>query len=148
MTQLLDDHGIRLEYPDDWVTDVTRDGPRTILTLSEPGGAAFLLITLDTERTKPATLADEALAVMREEYPNLDAYPVLETIARHQAVGHDFEFFYLDLVNTGTIRAFRTPTRSILLFAQWSAPVEGDDLTETFRSIRQSLNETDDAQPR
>jgi hypothetical protein len=148
MNETYDDHGIRFEYPDDWEADVARDGPRTIVSVSEPGGAAFLFVTLDADRHKPAELADEVLATMREEYKDLDAYPVFETIAGHQAVGQDFEFFCLDLVNTGFVRAFRTPRRSVLLFGQWSDRADGTGYADAFRAIRRSLAETDADSPR
>jgi hypothetical protein len=143
MNETYEAHGIRFDHPADWDVDVTDDGPRTIVSVSEPTGAAFLFVTLDEDRHKPAELVDEVLGTMRDEYKELDAYPVMEMIGGHQALGQDFEFFCLDLVNAGFVRAFRTPRRSVLVFGQWSDRADGSDYAETFRAIRRSLAESE-----
>ena len=86
-------------------------------------------------------MADEALTAMREEYPNLDATPALETINSHNAVGHDVEFISLDMTNTCAIRCFRTPRRTVLVFGQWSDLDENSE--DLIRDVRRSLEETD-----
>src|SRR5436305_1351379 len=141
-TAFFDDHGIRFEYPADWELEVTDDGPRTTVAVQSPGGLAFALVTLDDSRPAPAELADEALVAMREEYPNLDATPALETIDGHRAVGHDLEFFSLDLLNSCEIRSYRTERRTVLVFGQWS-DLEGDESEALLRALRGSLEETD-----
>jgi hypothetical protein len=110
MSGIYDDHGIRFEYPDDWEVEVTDDGPRVTASVQSPGGLAFALVTVDEDRPSPAELADEALAALKDEYPTLDAFPALETIDGHKAVGHDVEFTSLDLNNACVIRSFRTPS--------------------------------------
>ena len=142
MFGIYDDNGIRFRYPEDWELEVTDDGPRTTVAVQSPGGLAFALVTLDEDRPAPAELADEALAAMRDEYPQLDASPALETIDGHRAVGHDLEFISLDLVNSCAIRCYRTPRRTVLVFSQWSDR-EGDDAEPLLRAVRGSLEETD-----
>src|SRR6185503_10582749 len=98
----------------------TDDGPITTVSIQKPGGLAFAFVTVDDSCPAPAEIADEALSAMREEYPELDAIPALETIGGHRAVGHDVEFISLDMTNTCAIRCFRTPKRTVLVFSQWS----------------------------
>ncbi|MBV8318024.1 MAG: hypothetical protein JOZ53_24025 [Planctomycetaceae bacterium] len=141
MTGIYEDHGIRFEYPGEWELEVTDDGPVTTVALQSPGGLAFALVTTDDSRPAPAEVADEALSAMREEYPNLDATPTLETINGHNAVGHDVEFISLDMTNTCAIRCFRTPRRTVLVFGQWSDLDE--DSEDLIRDVRWSLEETD-----
>jgi hypothetical protein len=141
MTGIYKDHGIRFEYPGDWELEVTDDGPVTTVALQSPGGLAFALVTTDDSRPAPAEVVDEALTAMREEYPNLDATPALETINGHNAVGHDVEFISLDMTNTCAIRCFRTPRRTVLVFGQWSDLDE--DSEDLIRDVRRSLEETD-----
>ena len=141
MTGIYEDHGIRFEYPGEWELEVTDDGPVTTVALQSPGGLAFALVTTDDSRPAPAEVANEALSAMREEYPNLDATPTLETINGHNAVGHDVEFISLDMTNTCAIRCFRTPRRTVLVFGQWSDLDE--DSEDLIRDVRQSLEETD-----
>ena len=63
---------------------------------------------LDGSRPDPADLTDQALDAMREEYPDLDAFPANDTLQQHRAIGHDVEFFSLDIANAASIRSFRT----------------------------------------
>ena len=142
MPGIYDDHGIRFRYPPDWVVEVVEDGPRTAVTIQSPDGPAFALVTADDSRPSPAELADEALAALREEYPELDATPAGETIGGHDAVGHDVEFFSLDMTNTCVIRSFRTPRRTVFLMAQWS-DIEGIEAEAALKAILRSVEETD-----
>ena len=142
MEGLYDDRGIRFEYPDDWELEVTDDGPRTTVEVASPGGLAFALVTVDDDRPAASEMADEALSALREEYPALDAFPALETIGGHKAVGHDVEFISLDLTNSCAIRVFRTPRRTVFVLAQWSDLEEGD-AESTLLAVRRSIEETD-----
>jgi hypothetical protein len=143
MIRTYDDHGIRFRYPLNWELEVADDGAaRTTVTVQDPSGLAFLIVTIDERRPAPAKLADLALAAMREEYPALDAYPARETIAGHPATGHDLEFVSLDMINFCTIRSYRTPLRTVLVFGQWSDLAEGNAET-VIAALRRSLEETE-----
>lgn len=142
MAETFDDHGVRFEYPENWELEVTEEDDLVTVALHAPDGLAFALVTLDESRPAPAEVADEALRAMRDEYPGLDATPALETIGGYPAVGHDVEFISLDLTNACSIRAFRTPRRTVLLFNQWS-DVEGDETADVLSAIRRSVAETD-----
>jgi hypothetical protein len=137
-----DDFGVRFAYPDGWRVEVTDEGPVTTVALHSPAGPAFALVTLDNSRPVPAEVADQALEVMREEYPSLDSAPANETIRGRAAVGHDVEFFALDVINTCAIRCFQTDRRTVLLFGQWS-DLEGDEAAAALDSVRGSFEETD-----
>jgi hypothetical protein len=142
MTEVYMDRGVRFEYPGDWELEVTDDGPLTTVAIQAPGGLAFALITVDDSCPAPAEVADQALEALREEYPVLDATPALETINGHPAVGHDIEFISLDMTNSSSIRCFRTPRRTVLLFGQWSDLVS-DESDATLGAVRRSFEETD-----
>jgi hypothetical protein len=141
MVGVFEDLDIRFEYPRDWELDVSDDGPRTTITAQSPGGLAFAMITVDEDRPDPATVADEALAAMRDEYPGLDAEPALETIGGHRAAGHDIEFISLDMVNSCAIRCFRTRRRTVMIFSQWS-DLDEDDAEAQLRALRRSFEDT------
>lgn len=144
MIGIFDDHGIRFEYPMDWELDVTDDGERATVAVQSPSGLAFAMVTIDEDRPAPAELADEALAAMRAEYPTLDAVPALETIDGHKAIGHDVEFISLDVPNACAIRCYRTPRRTVLVFAQWSdLDAEDEEPGACALALRRSLEETD-----
>jgi hypothetical protein len=143
MSGIFDDHGIRFEYPADWELDVTDDGPRVTVSVQSTTGLAFALVTVDDDRPDPTDLVDEALAALREEYPTLHVIPASEIIDGQKAIGHDVEFMSLDLNNAGTIRAFRTPRRTIFTLAQWSDDLEGEEAEQALKALRRSLEETD-----
>jgi hypothetical protein len=142
MNGVFDDYGVRFEYPADWELDITDDGTRTTVSLQSPNEPAFVMVALDTDRPGPAEVADEALDAMRAEYPDLDAVPALETIDGHRAIGHDLEFFTLDMTGSCVIRSFRTDRRTILVFAQWSG-LDDEAAEGQIRTLRASLEETD-----
>jgi hypothetical protein len=141
-TEVYDDHGVRFAYPAGWAIEVTDEGPVTTVDLEHPGGIAFALLRTDELRPDPAELADMALEAMREEYPDLSAAPVVESIREHCATGHDVEFFSLDVANAACIRCFRTPHRTVLMFGQWSDLGE-DNVPDLLQGVFQSLEETD-----
>jgi hypothetical protein len=142
-TEVYEDHGVRFEYPSDWELEVTEDGPVTTVEVQDPSGLAFALVRTNEERPDPAEVADEALAAMREEYPDLEAVPVVETLGEHCVAGHDVEFFSLDISNAASIRCFRTPRRTVLIFGQWSELGEAN-LPDLVRGVSHSLEETED----
>ena len=63
-------------------------------------------------------MAEAALDAMRKEYDELDAEPVQETIAGHDLVGFDLNFFCLDLTNTACIRSLRVNHTTFTIFFQ------------------------------
>ena len=76
------------------------------VTVFSPGGA-FWAVAIHPALAAPARMAQAALDTMRKEYEGLEAEPVNETIAGHELVGFDLNFFYLDLTNTAGIRSLR-----------------------------------------
>lgn len=147
---IFDQLGIRFAYPASWSVEVSDDGSRTTVNLHSRG-SGFAFVTLDDSRPDPQVVADEALQAMREEYPELDATPTpdlmtgsrssleLELMAGQPAVGHDLEFFSLDLITQCLIRSCRTPRHTLLLFAQWS---DLDDEEIQFGRILHALRRT------
>ncbi len=142
MWGIYDDHGIRFEYPPGWELELAADGARVTIELHSPGGTSFAFLSVDPDRPAPAELVDEALEAMRAEYPTLDAVPTLETIDGHHAVGYDVEFLALDIANSCVLRSFRTPRRTVFLFAQWS-DLDGEEPEGLLLTFRRSLEETD-----
>ncbi|MFO0955957.1 MAG: hypothetical protein U0800_00655 [Isosphaeraceae bacterium] len=136
------EHGIRFEYPPTWNLEEDRDGPVTTVALHAPSGMAFALIRLDEDGPAPADLAEEALDAMRDEYPGLESAPARESINGHDAVGHDVSFFSFDMTNACTIRSFRTPRHTVLLFGQWSE-LDAEETEEAMKALRGTIEDRD-----
>jgi len=141
--ETFEDHGLHFKYPSSWELEVTDHGQVMTVAVQDPGGLGFALITTDESRPDPADVADAALEAMREEYPDLDAVPVVETLHEHGATGYDVEFLSLDLSNTACIRCFQTPRRTVLVFGQWSDLCE-ENVPELIGGMLGSLEETED----
>ena len=92
-TEVYEDHGVRFEYPSDWTVEVTDEDEVTTVDLQHPEGVAFVLVRTDESCSDPEETSDLALEAMREEYPELDDSPVMETLGEHVVTGHDVEFF-------------------------------------------------------
>ena len=75
---------------------------------------------------------------MRQEYDELDAEPVAETIAGRELVGWDMNFYCLDLTNTAVVRGFSTPEAAYLIFCQ-ADDREFDEIQRIFAAITFSL---------
>jgi hypothetical protein len=142
-TRIYEDHGVRFEYPSDWEVEVTKDSLEATVGVQEPSGLAFVLVTIDESCSDPGDVAETALEAMREEYPDLDAVPMVETIGEHDMIGHDVEFFALDIANAATVRTFGTPRRTILFFGQWTE-LGDNNLADIIRGMLSSLEETED----
>ena len=147
--QVYDNHGVRFEFPGDWELEETDHGDVATVAVSVPDGLGFAVITTDASCPDPDLASAEALEAMREEYPGLDSSPVLESINGQATIGHDIEFFALDMTNSASIRCFRTPRRTVLLFGQWSdagAEATSGDIRRIFLSLEETeWNEDEDA---
>ncbi|MDX2038238.1 MAG: hypothetical protein SFX72_16435 [Isosphaeraceae bacterium] len=144
MLQVYDGHGIRFEYPEGWESEITEEGPRLTVGINAPDGLAFAIITTDeSDDLDPQTIADEALAAIRDEYEGIEVRPASETIDGRSAEGHDLDFTSLDLPNSCVIRAYRGAGRTVLFYGQWTEAEGEVDHAETLLRVRQSLEETD-----
>src|SRR5687767_4732077 len=97
MTAIYEKLGIRFRYPGNWTLDESDalEGQNSVCVYS-PGGA-FWSITLHPPDIDPQTLVDAALNAMRQEYQDLDAQAVRETVAGRELIGCDMNFYCLDL---------------------------------------------------
>src|SRR5262245_3524767 len=89
--------GIRFQYPENWTLDEVEalEGNNSVAVYSPGGG--FWSIMIHPPEASPEDLVEAALNVMRQQYDELDAESVAETLAGRRLVGYDMNFFYLDL---------------------------------------------------
>ncbi len=119
MTQTFERSGVRFRYPADWRADAEDAGDGWTVTLQSPE-TAFALVCLRPDADSPAQVADEALAALRAEYPELDAELVVDTLAGQPAVGHDIDFLTLDTAILCWTRCAETPGGPLLVMCQTS----------------------------
>ena len=127
--------GVRFQYPESW--SMTReDGDNGWIVTVQRSETAFFILRLDDQM--PDVAVKTALDALRSEYPELEAEEVHETIAGQSAVGHDIQFFSLDLTNTCCTRVLTCEMGTLL--AMWQADdLELDEVEPIFRAICASL---------
>ncbi len=130
--------GMVFQYPDNWTLDEedARAG-RDSVTVYSPGGG-FWSVAVHPPYADPADLATAALDAMKQEYAGLEADPVSETVAGHELVGYDLNFYYLDLTNSAEIRCLRTHQASYSIFCQ-AEDREFSEIQTVFEAMAASL---------
>jgi hypothetical protein len=137
MSSLFEREGISFRYPETWRLEPEEGAGIWTVSLQSPG-TAFLTLTFDEDMPPPEEMADAALAVLREEYPTLEAEDRVETVAGQMAVGHDVSFISLDLTNTCWTRSFHTENGTVLVLCQTS-DVELEKYGPVLRAVCASL---------
>ena len=127
-----------MQYPDTWQLDP--DGaeqiPRSV-TIRSPGGA-FWSLDIHPFSKQPDELSAEAVAIMRDEYADLECHPTAETIGNERAEGLDLYFSCLDFVVTAQMRCFRRGHATYFLLYQ-AEDREFEQLERVFRAMTESL---------
>jgi len=132
-----DNNGIRFSYPENWELQEETASGGTMISINSPG-TSFWSVTLEFEGPDPKHVLQQAVEVFRDEYSELDVYPVETTISHRAAVGRDIEFVCLDLLNTACLRAFRTGRFTALVLYQ-GTDEEFEDTRDVLEAITASL---------
>lgn len=130
--------GISFQYPENWKLDEQDilEG-RNAVTIYSPGGG-FWSVALDLGDSDAAQLAKAAVDAMRQEYQDIEVEETRETVADHEVVGYDLNFFYLDLTNTAGIRSFRIDQTTYTVFYQ-AEDREYEEIHRVFQAMTFSL---------
>jgi hypothetical protein len=137
MSKQFQEDGISVAYPDDWTLEREEADNGWTVAVQSPG-TAFLSVTCDGDRPAPEEVAATVLEALRSDYPGLEARPAVETLAGQMAVGHDVEFFSLDLTNTCWTRSFHSDVGTVLVLCQTS-DLELEEYEPVLRAICASL---------
>jgi hypothetical protein len=137
MTQQYQADGISFRYPDDWRLDREESADGWTVLLQSPG-TAFLTLTCDLSGASTEEIAAAALEALQEDYPTLEASPQVDTLAGQMAVGHDIQFFSLDLTNTCWTRSIDSATGVVLVLCQTN-DLELEEYEPVLRAICVSL---------
>jgi hypothetical protein len=138
MAAVFDKLGIRFLYPENWTLDESEAlAGNQVVTVYSPGGAFWSVMIHPADAT-PTKLAATALKAMRQQYDELDAEEVHENVAGHDLVGHDMNFYCLDLTNTAQVRSYLTPEAAYVVLCQ-ADDREFAEIEAVFRAITMSL---------
>jgi hypothetical protein len=130
--------GISFLYPDNWALDEedALAGRRSV-TVYSPGGA-FWSVSVHPHSTHPLNMAKAAVDAMRAEYAGVEVEEAEEIIAGRETIGFDLSFYYLDLINSASVRSLRTDQATYTVFCQ-AEDHEFDQLQPVFLAITTSL---------
>lgn len=111
--------GVRFRYPANWRPDIEDADAGWSVTVQSPE-TAFVLVSLRPDADGPGQVADETLAALKAEYPELDAEPAVDSLAGIPAVGHEVDFLTVDTPITCWTRCVDTTAGPLLVLCQTS----------------------------
>jgi hypothetical protein len=137
MIRQFEQDGISFQYPASWKLEQEESATGWTVLMQGPG-TAFITVTLDTDMPALEEVLETVLDALRADYPSLEAEPRMEMLAGQMAMGHNLQFFALDLTNTCETRCFHCEQGTVLVLCQ-AADLELEESEPVFRAIRASL---------
>jgi hypothetical protein len=117
VTNEFSEGGVSFRYPESWTLEREESGGAWTVTLQSTE-TAFLVFNLDPTMPTPDEMAKTALEALRSEYPELEADSAVDMLAGEVAVGHDIQFFSLDLANSVWTRCLYCAGGTLLVYWQ------------------------------
>ena len=137
MTQHYQSDGVSFDFPDDWRLD-REDSDDGWTVMLQSRGTAFLTLTCDHSGATTEEIAAAALDALKAEYPTLEVQSKVDSLAGQMAVGHDIQFFSLDLSNTCWTRSIYSAEGVMLLLCQCN-DLELEQYEPVMRAVCASL---------
>lgn len=110
--------GIHFHYPENWeIEESEADLECRTVSLYSPSGA-FWAVSTHPRSTDLHQLLEAATEAMRNEYQQIEVEDLTETIAEHELVGRDIQFYCLDLINTACVRCLKGDRAAYTIFYQ------------------------------
>lgn len=128
---------ITLQAPSDWAFEKQNGESEVSASIRSPG-TSFIAISLYREQPDPAALIETAIEAFREEYKELDVYPVEAELCDRETEACDLDFVCLDLVSSVFLRSFATERFTVFLLCQTDA-LEFDATRKMFDTLSEGL---------
>ncbi|HYW78035.1 MAG TPA: hypothetical protein VE890_00595 [Thermoguttaceae bacterium] len=130
--------GISFQYPDNWKLDEedAMAGCDSV-TVYSPGGS-FWSLAIHPRSADPRLLAEGVVDTMKQEYDEIEAEEVSESVSDHELIGYDLNFYCLDLTNTAKIRCLRADQHTLTVFCQ-ADDREFERIKSVFQAMTVSL---------
>ncbi|WP_437194325.1 hypothetical protein [Planctomicrobium sp. SH527] len=109
-------HGVTFGYPGHW--ELTEEPRDDAITVSVGDSGAFWSITVLRSRPRAERVLEEAIQAFKDEYEDVDEYPVEAAMAGESAIGRNIEFVALELVNCVFMRTLEIGGRTFFVMAQ------------------------------
>lgn len=113
-----DAHGVRFQYPETWTLDDESSDEKVAVTV-QSDGTAFWTLAVFVDAPKPERVIESVVAAYREDYPELDVYPLTTTPGPHGPVSsREIEFVCLELIATAKVEAYQIGDRTAMILFQ------------------------------
>ena len=137
MHTVFERHGVRFEYPDDWILHEQSSPGEISITVNSPE-TSFWSLTLLFERPDPYRVVETALDTFREEYSEIDVYSSEEQLGDSRTVARDVDFVCHELIGSAFLRAAVVPGFTLLVLYQ-GADFELDETQSILERVSKSL---------
>ena len=143
MDRVFEGHGIRFEYPDDWILHEQSMPDELTLTVQSPN-TSFWSLTLLFDRPDPQRVLDSALDAFREEYTEIDIYPGEIRLNGQPTVACELDFVCHELIGSAFLRAVVAADFTLLVLYQ-GPDLDLDETQPLLEKLTKSLSwDTDD----
>ena len=137
MHRVFEHHGVRFEYPDDWILHEQSSPEEISITVNSPE-TSFWSLTLLFERPDPYRVIETVLDTLREEYFEIDVYPSEDRLGDSRTVARDVDFVCHELIGSAFLRAAVAPGFTLLVLYQ-GADFELDETHSVLERVSKSL---------
>ena len=137
MHRVFEHHGVRFEYPEDWILHEQSSPEEISITVNSPE-TSFWSLTLLFERPDPNRVIETALDTFREEYFEIDVYPSDDRLGDSRTVARDVDFVCHELIGSAFLRAAVAPGFTLLVLYQ-GADFELDETQPVLERVSKSL---------
>ena len=137
MHRVFEQHGVRFEYPEDWILHEESSPGEVSITVNSPE-TSFWSLTLLFERPDPYRVVETVLDALREEYSEIDVYSSEERLGDNSTVARDVDFVCHELIGSAFLRAAVTPGFTLLVLYQ-GADFELDETQPILERVSKSL---------
>jgi hypothetical protein len=134
-------NGIRFRYPENWQLEEEETENGWTITLQSPN-TAFMLISCRSDAPSTEQVLTTTLEALRADYPGLESYERVDSLAGQPAPGLDIQFISLDLTNTCYARSFYTDEGTLLVMWQ-GADLDLETMEPVLHAICTSLELVD-----
>ena len=121
MIKTFERSGVKFHFPSNWTidSDEAEGSGEWTVTIQSPE-TAFAIVSLRSDAQNLAQIADESLAALQLEYPDLEWENAIDSIAGQPAIGHNIDFLTLDTSTTCWSRCIETVNGPLLILCQVS----------------------------
>ena len=137
MDRVFEGHGIRFEYPEDWILHEQSSPEEITLTVQSPD-SSFWSLTLIKDRPDPRRVLDTILDTFREEYSEIDVYPSEVRLGDQPTESCELDFVCHELIGSAFLRAVAAPDFTLVVLYQ-GADLELDNTQPLMEKINNSL---------